>query len=114
MAAEDLTLEQLAEQINQNTVAEKSREVYLGNIVKLLNWLTKNEPELITQELLSFRVAHRRHRIDQPLSRQLMRQFLSSAPRSPPIKFDQLSTSKFEVYLLDLKKKDGSRPGRSV
>lgn len=107
-----VTSEEMAEysekvsMIRQKTVADKSRHIYQGSHLKFLTWLFVNRRDLLVPQCASEAAA-------APDIRQYFKSILQNAPSNPPIFFDQLTARDFLIWIVSLKKKDGTSLGKS-
>jgi hypothetical protein len=100
-------LEHQVDDVRANTVSSSSRTIYMNSATKFIEWLVANNTSLLTDEFLS-QIAHAHNVV------AFTRQWLSGAPSNPPIRFAQLTAREFFVWIVSLKKSDGTRPGYST
>jgi hypothetical protein len=92
--------------LRANTVSASSRAV----TVKMLQWMYHNKRHLVSDMWLS-NVAHDDH---GNILRSSIISMLQCAPDNPPIHFEELTAQDFMVWIVTLKKGDGTPLGYSL
>jgi hypothetical protein len=106
------TLDQLEDEviaIRRNTVASRSRAIYAYSIVRFLKWLFTNKPSLLTTSFIE-NVSLDSKGIPTDES---VKSILSQQPNNPPVHFDQVTAKDFLIWLVSLRKHDGSSLGQA-
>jgi hypothetical protein len=93
--------------IRANTVAAGSKAAYRRSAVKFLAWLYIQRQDLLTNECMAYLNAA----TDRTVA---LFELLSRAPQTPPIAFDTIQASDFLMWIVTLRKSDGSTPGYST
>jgi hypothetical protein len=96
--------------LRANTVSSSSRAVYTSSTVKMLQWMYHNKRHLVSDMWLS-NVALDDH---GNILRSSIISMLQCAPNNPPIHFEELAAQDFMVWIVTLKKGDGSPLGYST
>jgi hypothetical protein len=92
--------------IRANTVTSTFRSAYRRSTVKFLIWLHDHRRELLSSACIDYLE-------DKPNRSDALLELLSSAPRTPPIMFDTITAADFLMWIVTLRKTDGSTPGYS-
>lgn len=101
--------------IRKDTVAAKSRGIYILSNARFLAWLFENKPHLLTDSTLAAleqEQTQQRTRLTSKEVVKILKELLDDnhPGQDHPLKFDELTVTDFMTWIVTLKKKDGSEP----
>jgi hypothetical protein len=104
--------------IRANTVSPKSRDTYRRSSSRFLLWCYEKKRTLLTQQFINTFEEHippRKRVIAIASTQKWIKIYLEgSTSETPPIKFQALKAEDFMMWIVTLKKRDGSKPGNSA
>lgn len=92
--------------IRSNTVAQSSKNVYRSSNIKFINWMCTNYPDVLNATLCAQLLAEDQ----EETPNKVITRWLANPASEPPLKFADLTVRQFMLYIVSLKKRDGTKP----